>query len=328
LFFKQLATLLQAGIPLLQCLEMLATTQAKFHFMQLILCIKQDILSGKNLYHSLKPHSIFDPLCCQLIQLGEQTGKLDEMILQLATYLERKIQRANQYKQILFYPCMVIFIACIITFSLMIFVIPHFAELFADRMQELPFFSLFIFKCSDFLVQFSAFIFCFLFFALFLIYLQRKKIWAYLQSYMTHFPFIRHYQKQYILIRFARHLALCLHAGMPILNAISVIAGDQLNSPFCKLRNKVSIGMQLYEAMHNMHYFPPLMIQLAKIGEETGQLPAMLDYVAQLFESQVEKHIARLQVLLEPLIVLVLGVLIGGLVIGMYLPIFKLGNAL
>lgn len=309
---------------------MLAKAQTKPSFKQLIMRIQEDILSGKNFYYSLKTHHIFDALCYQLIQLGEQTGQLDEMVFQLADYLEKKISRQNKYQQILFYPCIVIFIASVISFSLMIFVIPRFAELFNDKMQDLPFFTLLIFKSSHFISQFYPFIFLFLIFLSGGCYFQRKLIWQYLQKNLLYLPLIHHYQKQYVLIRFARHLSLCLRAGMPILHAISVIAGDKLtfDSPLFKLHNKVNVGMQLYEAMHSTHYFPPLMIQLTKVGEETGQLPAMLDYVAQLFELELEKNISRLQVLFEPLIVLVLGVLIGGLVIGMYLPIFKLGNTL
>jgi type IV pilus assembly protein PilC len=335
-FLRQLATLMSAGVPIIQSCELLEKSQVKSSIRLLIYSIKREMLTGKALYYSLQSHHpYFDELTCQLIKMGEYTGKLDEMLRIIADQQEKNLAFKKHMYQTLFYPCVICVTAFIVTFSMFIFVIPRFADLFQDTQVSLPLLTRCIFYFSAQLQQ-----------HLFLLLLPvMAGILAFfhpaLSSHLKHrvrqffirFPPIRQCLHKIFLARFARNLAMTFAAGMPINEALKLAADASESAEGStvwaeKLRRHINSGLPLHHAMETLRYFPELMIQMTKIGEESGMLVNMLHKAADFLEADINQLINHLNQLLEPLIMLGLGVLIGGLVIGMYLPIFKLGNAL
>lgn len=334
-FLRQFASLIAAGIPIIQSCELLEKSQEKNALRLLIYSIKRDILSGKNLYFSFKQHPrYFDELTCQLVQIGEHTGKLDMMLNTIASYQEKNQAFANRVKQALFYPCIISITAVIATFCMFIFIIPRFAELFQEMQNTLPALTVWIFFLAGKMQQYSLLIIGIsLLLALIIFYAKHSTSLKFkLMRIINKFPLINRYHHKVILARFARNLAITFTAGIPITEALKLTADACNNTEFiniiARLRTKIISGLQLHHAMASSPFFPSLMIQMVKIGEESGMLEQMLDNVAGFFEADIDQLIERLNQLLEPLIMMVLGVLIGGLVIGMYLPIFKLGSVL
>jgi len=334
-FLRQFATLMAAGIPLIQSCEVLEKSQEKFPLRQLIHAIKRDILTGKNLYQSLRAQTkYFDELTCQLVYLGEQTGKLDTLLLAIANQHEKKAAFTRQLKQALFYPCLVAVMTLLFTLCLFLFVIPRFAELFKDVPEKLPLLTRWIFSLSTQLQSYAPI--CIVSLVLLGLVAAYTPLGAAmkpcLKAALLKLPFIQHHQRQVILMHFARSLALTCSAGIPITEALHLSAkacnNPSFSSLIASLRSKMSTGLQLHTAMQAFSYFPHLMIQLIKTGEESGMLESMLTHLAQFFETDTEQRLAKVNTLLEPLIMLVQGVLIGGLVIAMYLPLFKLGTVL
>jgi len=334
-FLRQLATLISAGIPLIQSCELLEKSQVKVTVRLLIYSIKRDMLTGKELFYCLRSHqSYFDELTCQLINIGEHTGKLDIMLNVVADLQEKIIAFKKRIKQALFYPCMITFTALIVTGSMLIFVIPRFAELFQETQTTLPFLTKCIFFLSKQLqkhvfllalpVLLGIFAYCY-----HPLSLHMKRT---LKQMLLRFPPLRLGLQKIVLARFARNLAITFAAGIPINKALKLAANasgsTELHELVQKLRRHLNSGLSLHLAMESLQEFPDLMIQMIKIGEESGMLAEMLNKTADFFEADIDQFINHFSQLLEPLIMLVLGVLIGGLVIGMYLPIFKLGTAL
>jgi type IV pilus assembly protein PilC len=337
LFLRQFATLQSAGVPIIQSCEMLEKSQEKIALRLLIYSIKREILTGKNLFHSLRQHArYFDELTCQLILIGEHTGKLETMLTTIANHHEKKLAFRKKLKQALFYPCIISFTAFIVTSCLFIFVIPRFAELFHDTQATLPILTVWIFYLSSKLHQYAGFLLLAFFFLAFILFCSRQWEWAHvkhnLQQVATKCPLIHSCLHKIILARFARNLAITFAAGIPITEALKLTANACGNLTFAgvvtQLRSKISAGLQLNRAMEAFPDFPILMIQMVKVGEESGMLEQMLDKMADFLESEIDQFISHLSQLLEPLIMIVLGVLIGGLVIGMYLPIFNLGSTI
>lgn len=335
IFLRQFATLISAGIPVIQCCDILEKSQKKTTMRLLIYSIKREILSGKNLYFSLRNHpQHFDALICQLIQIGEHTGKLDMMLNIIANYYEKSLAFKKRIKQALFYPCIITITALMVTFSMFIFVIPRFAELFQDSHNKLPLLTVWIFYLSTILQQHIGLLLSviFIFAATILRSKRSAKVKSYLQKIAEKLPFIQQYIHKITLTRFARNLAITFAAGIPITDALKLTANASGNLEFVsairELRSKISSGMQLHHAMEMLPYFPVLMIQMVKIGEESGMLEQMLDKIVAFFESDIDQLIGHLSQLFEPLIMMILGVLIGGLIIGMYLPLLNLGRLL
>lgn len=301
----------------------------------LISTIRRDILSGNSLHHTMRKHTrYFDPLTCQLIQIGEHTGKINIILTTLADHHEKKLALHQQIKRALFYPCIITITAILITLSMFFFVIPKFAELFQGTHTTLPLLTLCIFYLSSLLQKslwpcLSIIIIC-------IIVICHPRSSGYirkpLHTLITRLPIIHPHIHKTGLAQFCRNLALSLDAGISITDALKLTANashhPELSNMIMQLRSKVSTGLQLHTAMTSLSYFPVLMIQMVKTGEETGMLEHMLGKVAEFFESDVAQVINLTNQLLEPLIMIILGVLIGGLVIGMYLPIFKLGSTL
>lgn len=334
LFFRQLATLLLAGIPIVKCLDILSQSEDKNSLRMLIKHIKNDLLSGKNFHHCLKKYSsYFNDLTCQLIHIGEQTGKLDIMLQTIANYHEKNQLSQQHIKQALFYPCFITATAIIISFFMFIFIIPRFADLFHDSQITLPMFTRILFylstKCCQYYLILPFFLIVILFIANHKIGKSHIPLWRKMTTYL---PFIHTFQQKIDLARFSRYLALTLTAGIPLHDAL-VLTSATCHNPesvqgIVTLNNKINAGFQLHQAMTTVSFFPILLIQMVKVGEEAGMLEKMLNQFADFMEIDIEKMTRRLNELLEPLIMMILGVLIGGLTIGMYLPIFELGNVI
>jgi len=333
LFLRQFATLIAAGVPIIQSCTILEKSQAKIALRRLIYAIKRDILAGKTLSHCLQryPH-YFDHLTCQLIKIGEHTGRLDHLLLTIANHQEKYLAFRKRIQQALFYPSLILITAFIITFCMLIFIIPRFAELFQDMQTHLPLLTRLIFYISK---QLRSHLLLLLTLVIAFTFLTTKTKYApvikqCLKRTLTQLPFIQSSLHKTKLARFARHLALTLTAGIPLTDALLLTSSlDQDFHPTLRhLQTKIRSGLQLHRAMETLPCFPLLMIQMIKVGEESGKLEHMLDKLADFFESDIDQLLHQLTQLLEPLIMIVLGVLIGGLVMGMYLPIFKLGSRL
>lgn len=332
-FLRQLATLLTAGVPIIQSCDMLANSQEKSALRLLIHAIKRDISAGKQLAQSLQAHPhCFDNLTCQLIKIGEHTGRLDTALETVAAYQEKNWAFKNRLQQALFYPCVISITALAVTVCMLVFVIPRFADLFQATHTTLPLVTMWVFWLAHTLKQHGLLLGSTTLLALMLlIRAMRMPSWRQCQQkLLTTLPLIRSCWQKIILARFARHLALTYTAGIPINDALTLTAQIAGHAEFAanvaKLSSKVRSGLQLHQAMLALPAFPALMIQMVKIGEESGMLAQMLHKVADFFESDVDLLLAKFCQLLEPLILLVQGVLIGGLVLAMYLPIFKLGS--
>lgn len=332
-FLRQFATLLSAGIPIIKSLEILSQCQPKIACASLIHLIKKDILSGKNLFTCMSRHArYFDELTCHLISIGEHTGKLNFILNTIAMHHEKSHRLKLRLKQTLFYPILISIAALIITICMLLFIIPRFAELFEQVKTPLPFITVSLFYLSDTLrTHFWLFI---LLFCTILFFFWRFQ-YKYKLSYLTivlDLPIIFQFIQKIDMLRLARYLALALSAGIPITTALSLTAKTCLHEKsrqeVLKLQQKINSGVSLHQAMHRSNFFPPLLIHMVQAGEESGMLEHMLEKFADFSNAEIEKFIQHLSQLLEPLIMLVLGVLIGGLVIGMYLPIFELGNVM
>lgn len=332
ILLRQFATLISAGIPIVKSCDILEKSQEKLALKKMIYQIKQQISAGKSLSSALKSHQHFNELTRHLILIGEQTGKLDDMLLMIAEHHEKQLAFKKQLQQILFYPIFIFICALIMTFGMLIFVIPHFVDLFHDMNNKLPLLTQCIFYLSNALRQ-SLVLIIFLFGLMMgVIYFKWDSLKKYSFKHLHKLPGIKSFLQKILLTRFARNLAITLSAGIPITEALSLTSNTfhltNFSTTILKLRSQICSGKQLYQAMELSHAFPLIMVQMIKIGEESGTLEQMLVKLADFFESETNQLVGHFSKLLEPLIMVVLGALIGGLVIGMYLPIFKLGNSL
>lgn len=334
IFLRQFATLIAAGVPLLKSCIILEKSQNKLALSQLIQGIKQQIIAGHSLYCGFKLYpQYFDELTCHMVYIGEQTGKLEMLLTNIAIYHEKQLLFRGKIKKALIYPSLIMLTACIVCLTLIIFVIPKFAELFSSMTDQLPSLTYIVFHLSLWInhniyllllitVLLSAAIF-------FYVHLYGKKT---IRSIIKQLPIIKSIWKKIALIRFCRHLAISFAAGIPLAQSLALIAKTNDDSYFssilARLRIKINAGVELNLALNDMNYFPILLIQMIKIGEESGLLDQMLNKAAEFLETDIDFIAESLTQLLEPLIILILGVLIGGLVIAMYLPIFNLGHLL
>lgn len=329
---RQLATLLAAGVSILSACTLLQTHNHHTSLHRLIQCIKQDILSGQSLHYALRQYPLyFDPLTLQLIYIGEQTGKLDLSLQAIAQHHENKLALQRKIKQSLFYPCVISFIACGISVCMLLFIIPRFAELFAGKENNLPFITRFIFLLATTLQQHGIWLLMIPLMIACLYYFYGPHNTQSVYQYLFSLPFIKQLHLTVQVARFTRHLALMLSAGMTITDALRTSIHTTQPSPFFivlqQVHATICAGTPLHRALGLHAAFPASLIQMSKIGEESGMLDDMLARAADLLEAEMDLIIGRLTQLLEPLIMLILGALIGGAVISLYLPIFKLGSA-
>jgi type IV pilus assembly protein PilC len=334
-FTRQLATMLQAGIPLAQAFEIVGKGHENPSMQSLIFSIKQDVESGTNLTTALGKHPLyFDALYCNLVAAGEQAGILDGILEKLATYKEKIEAIKGKIKSALFYPTAVVVVAFIITAILLYFVIPQFESLFKGFGADLPALTQLVINLSRAFQQWWWAIIGGIVGSVVVIgysYKRSPKMQHTFDRLLLRAPVIGEIVKKATIARFARTLSTMFAAGVPLVEALDSVAGASGNRVYyegtTKIKADVSTGMQLQAAMQSTGLFPNMVVQMVAIGEESGELDSMLGKVADFYEQEVDDAVAGLSSLLEPIIMVFLGVVIGGLVIAMYLPIFKLAAA-
>jgi type IV pilus assembly protein PilC len=332
-FSRQLATMLAAGIPLVQAFEIVGNGHDKPAMQKLILDIKQDVEGGTSLHESLAKHPLyFDDLYVNLVEAGEQAGALENLLDKIATYKEKTEALKKKVKKALFYPAAVLVVAIIVTAILLIFVIPQFESLFKGFGADLPAFTQFVIDLSKFvqaqgvliLIVAGAAGYAFVYFKK-----RSKKMREFLDRMALKLPIIGPILNKAAIARFARTLSTMFAAGVPLVEALESVAGATGNIVYenavMKMKDEVATGQRLQRAMENTSLFPNMVIQMIAVGEESGSLDEMSGKVATFYEAEVDNAVDAMSSLLEPLIMAILGVLVGGLVIAMYLPIFKLG---
>lgn len=333
-FTRQLATMMKAGVPLVQSFEIVAEGHDNPSMRELLLRIKSDIEGGNNLANSLKQHpAYFDDLFCSLVESGEQSGALETMLDRIAIYKEKTEALKAKIKKAIKYPIAVICVAIIVTAILLIKVVPTFQELFAGFGAELPAFTQMVINLSEWMQEWWLILFASLIAGTFAFIEAKKRSPAFndaLDRAAIKAPIIGDIVFKATVARFARTLATTFAAGVPLVDALDSVAGATGNviyrNAVLRIKEEVSSGTQLNFSMKATGVFPAMAVQMTAIGEESGALDTMLDKVATYYENEVDNAVDGLTSLLEPLIMGILGVLVGGLIIAMYLPIFQLGS--
>ena len=336
LFTRQLATMMKSGVPLIQSFDIVGKGHSNPAVAKLLLDIKTDVETGSSLAQAFRKYPLyFDDLYCNLIEAGEQAGILDSLLDRLAIYKEKTLAIKSKIKGALFYPISIILVAFIITAVIMIFVIPAFKELFSGFGANLPAPTLVLMGISDFFVQWWWAIFGGIggsLYTFFYFWKRSKKMQAVMDRIMLKIPVFGPLIRTASIARWARTLSTMFAAGVPLVEAFDSVAGAAGNAVYYEatkaIQREVSVGSTLTVAMQNTGVFPSMVLQMAAIGEESGALDSMLGKVADFFEAEVDDAVAALSSLMEPIIMVVLGTLIGGMVIAMYLPIFKMGEAI
>jgi type IV pilus assembly protein PilC len=333
IFTRQLATMMRAGVPLVQSFDLVGEGADKETLREIIYTIRDDVSSGISLEGALRKHpKHFDDLFCSLVGAGEQAGALETMLDRIATYKEKTESLKAKIKKALTYPIAVVLVAVVVTGILLVKVVPVFAETFSNFGADLPAFTQFVLGLSN-TAQEWWFIWIVSLVAFFLIFREAKrrstKFDAFIDKYILKVPVVGNILYQAIIARFARTLSTTFAAGVPLVDALTSVAGAAGNAVYreaiYKVRDDVTTGIQLHQALKTTNKFPVMLLQMTSIGEESGALDDMLEKSAVFYEEAVDNAVDNLTTLLEPMIMAVLGVLVGGLLIAMYLPIFKLG---
>jgi type IV pilus assembly protein PilC len=333
-FSRQLATMLDSGVPLVQGFDIIGRGHENPAMQELLMGIKADVEGGTSLSEALAKYPLyFDALYCNLVTAGEQAGVLDTLLDKIATYKEKTESIKKKIKKAMFYPAAVVVVAFIVTAILLIFVVPQFESLFKGFGADLPAFTMFVLNLSEAFQQYWYMIFGGVA-AVGVAFVQGKRrspaFNHFLDRLSLRLPIVGNILTKAAYARFARTLATMFAAGVPLVEALESVAGATGNIVYEKavlaMRDQVSSGQQLQLTMKQTNLFPNMMVQMVAIGEEAGSLDTMLSKVADFYEEEVDNAIDSLSSLLEPLIMAILGILVGGLVIAMYLPIFKLGS--
>ncbi len=332
-FTRQLATMLQAGMPILQGLEIIAQSVDKQSMAKLVTTLKDDVASGISLGNSLAKHPLhFDQLYVSLVKAGEDAGALEAILERIAVYKEKTESLKKKIKKALFYPAAVLVVAFIVTAILLIFVIPQFKDLFSSFGADLPAFTLMVIGLSEMFQEYWWAIFggIGLFFAMFFYFKKRSQPFNQaLDRLILRIPLIGPLTHKAAVARFARTLSTMFAAGVPLVDAMGSVAGATGNYVYeqavLEMRDMTAQGQQMRISMQQSGLFPMMVVQMVGIGEETGELDRMLGKVADIYEEEVDNMVDAMSSLMEPMIMAFLGVVVGGLVIAMYLPIFKLG---
>ncbi len=334
IFFRQIATMLAAGIPLVQAFEIIGSGNDKPAMQSLIMDVKSQVESGLTFAEALGKHPLyFDKLSVNLVHAGEHAGALETLLDKIATYKEKTEAIKKKIKKALFYPVTVLAIAVIVTVILLIFVIPQFEELFKGFGAALPPFTQMVVDLSQLMQHHGLELAAVLFAAGwgFAYALKRSRpMQERMDRMLLHVPIVGPILVKAAIARYARTLATTFAAGVPLVEALSSVAGATGNivyeSAVLRMKDEVATGQRLQRAMENTQLFPNMVVQMIAVGEESGSLDQMASKVADFYELEVDSAVDSMSSLLEPLIMAVLGILIGGLVIAMYLPIFKLGS--
>ncbi|MBP8926607.1 MAG: type II secretion system F family protein [Pseudomonadales bacterium] len=336
IFARQLATMMKAGVPLVQSFDIVADGQENIAFRELVIAIKNDVSGGNSLASALKRHPRhFDDLFCNLVHAGEQSGKLDSMLDRIAIYKEKTEALKSKIRKALTYPIAVVGIAIIVAAILLIWVVPQFAETFASFGADLPAFTMFVLMLSNFVQAYWWAIFLGLGVGIYVLKEMRyrnKKFADWIDAMMLKLPIVGPILKEAVVARFSRTLCTTFAAGVPLVEALDSVAGAAGNEVYARairqIRDDVTVGTQLNQAIRTTGLFPMMLLHMVTIGEESGALDSMLDKVASHFEAEVDNKVDGLTALLEPFIMAVLGVLVGGMMVAMYLPIFMLGSVM
>jgi type IV pilus assembly protein PilC len=333
-FSRQLATMLAAGIPLVQAFEIVGAGHEKPAMQKLILDVKADVEGGTSLHESLGKHPLyFDDLYVNLVEAGEQAGALESLLDKIATYKEKTEALKKKVKKALFYPAAVLVVAVVVTIVLLVFVIPQFEALYKGFGANLPAFTQFVIHISQIIQHQGVFLAMALggaFWVFFYFKKRSKALREFLDRLALKLPIIGPILNKAAIARYARTLSTMFAAGVPLVEALDSVAGATGNIVYenavNKMRDEVSTGQRLQRAMESTGLFPNMVNQMIAVGEESGSLDEMSGKVATFYEAEVDNAVDAMSSLLEPLIMLILGVLVGGLVIAMYLPIFKLAS--
>ena len=335
LFTRQLATMMKAGVPLLQSFDIVSKGASNGAVARLLVDIKTDVETGSALATAFRKYPLyFDALYCNLVQAGEQAGILETLLDRLATYKEKILAIKSKIKSALFYPIAIIVVAFIITAVIMIFVIPAFKEVFTNFGADLPAPTLIVIAISNWFVANWYIIFPVIggsIYGFFEAWKRSLAVQIFMDRLMLRLPVFGDLVRKSVIARWTRTLSTMFAAGVPLVEALDSVGGAAGNYVYAsatkQIQAEVSTGTSLTVAMQNGNVFPPMVLQMCSIGEETGALDSMLSKVADFYEAEVDDAVEALSSLMEPMIMVVLGTLIGGMVIAMYLPIFKMGQA-
>lgn len=335
-FTRQMATMLKAGVPLVQSFEIVSEGSDKPKMQELVNTIRNDVAAGSGLAPSLAKHPrLFDDLFCSLVASGEDSGTLETMLDRVATYKEKTEQLKAKIRKALTYPTAVIVVAIIVTGILLVKVVPQFAETFRNFGSDLPAFTLFVLEISNFVQSWWFVILLGIIAAVFLFReakLRSVKFSEFLDKMFLRMPIFGTIVHDAVIARFSRTLSTTFAAGVPLVDALESTAGAAGNSVYAKairqIKDDVTTGSTLYASTKATGLFPTMLLQMMSIGEESGALDDMLDKVATHYEEAVDNAVDSLSSLMEPMIMAILGILVGGLMIAMYLPIFMLGSVI
>ena len=336
IFSRQLATMLAAGIPLVQAFEIVGTGHENAAMQKLILSIKADVEGGSALAEALAKHPLyFDDLFINLVEAGEQAGALETLLDKIATYKEKTEALKKKIKKALTYPAAVLVVAFVVTTILLIFVIPAFEDLFKGFGADLPTFTRMVIDLSVFVREKGWYIAIAIGAGIGTFFYFKKRSRAmrhWIDRMSLKLPIIGSILQKASIARYARTLSTMFAAGVPLVEALESVAGATGNIVYeegvLQMRDEVATGQRLQQAMENSDLFPNMVIQMIAVGEESGSLDEMSSKVADFYEEDVDNAVDNLSSLLEPMIMAILGVLVGGLVVAMYLPIFKMGSVI
>ncbi|MEJ8674009.1 type II secretion system F family protein [Chromobacterium amazonense] len=334
LFTRQLCTMMRAGVPLLQAFDIAAKGHSNPAVTRMLLEVRADVETGISLAEAFRKRPLhFDKLFCNIIAAGEAGGVLDSLLDKLATYKEKVMAIKSKIKSALIYPAAIVGTAFVITAVIMIYVIPAFKDLFSSFGANLPAPTLFVIWLSDLFIRFWWLIFGSIFgglFAFFYAFKRTPKLQEQMDRILLKLPVIGDIIRKATIARWARTLSTLFTAGVPLVEALDSVGGAAGNQVYAeatrRIQADVNTGSSLSFSMQRTDLFPNMVLQMTAIGEESGSLDQMLDKVADFYEEEVDNAVAALSSLLEPAIMVILGVLIGGLVIAMYMPIFKMGQ--
>ncbi len=336
IFSRQLATMLAAGIPLVQAFEIVGNGHENQAMQKLIMAIKGDVEGGSALAEALAKHPLyFDDLFVNLVEAGEQAGALETLLDKVATYKEKTEAIKKKIKKALTYPAAVLVVAFVVTIILLIFVIPAFEDLFQGFGADLPAFTRMVIELSQF-VREQGWILAIMaggaVYAFFYFKKRSRPMRHFLDRMALKAPIIGPILQKAAIARYARTLSTMFAAGVPLVEALESVAGATGNIVYeigvLQMKDEVSTGQRLQQAMENTDLFPNMVIQMIAVGEESGSLDEMSSKVADFYEEDVDNAVDNLSSLLEPMIMAILGILVGGLVVAMYLPIFKMGSVI
>jgi type IV pilus assembly protein PilC len=333
IFTRQLATMMKAGVPLLQAFDIVARSSTNPKLTRLLNEIRNDVETGTSLSSAFRKHPLhFDALYCNLVEAGETGGILESLLDRLAVYQEKTMAIKSKIKSALMYPIAVMVVAFVVLTVIMIFVIPAFKDVFKSFGADLPAPTLFVIALSEFFVTWWWAIFGILFGGLYFFFQtwrRSEKMQKVMDRLLLKMPIFGSLIEKSVVARWTRTLSTMFAAGVPLVEALDSVGGASGNAVFAEateqIQRDVSTGSALTTSMQSAHVFPTMVLQMASIGEESGSLDHMLGKAAEFYEDEVDEMVKGLSSLMEPLIIVILGGLIGGIVVSMYLPIFKLG---